>query len=104
MYLFRLNTNKSKSKQNKEQQQTKIQKTEIQPLILNNNNSDSKMEEQPIVAARASVMIYDDDNKKWIHSGTSTGVSKVHIYQHITQNTFRVVGRKLHDHEVIIVF
>lgn len=58
------------------------------------------MEEQPIVAARASVMIYDDENKKWIHSGTSTGVSKVHIYQHMTNNTFRVVGRKLHDHEV----
>lgn len=61
------------------------------------------MEEQAIVAARASVMIYDDENKKWIHSGTSTGVSKVHIYQHLTQNTFRVVGRKLHDHEVIAV-
>lgn len=59
-----------------------------------------KMEEQAIVAARASVMIYDDENKKWVHSGTSTGVSKVHIYQHLTQNTFRVVGRKLHDHEV----
>lgn len=62
------------------------------------------MEEQAIVAARASVMIYDDENKKWIHSGTSTGVSKVHIYQHLTQNTFRVVGRKLHDHEVIPSF
>lgn len=59
-----------------------------------------EMEEKGIVAARASVMIYDDENKKWIHSGTSTGVSKVHIYQHLTQNTFRVVGRKLHDHEV----
>jgi len=60
------------------------------------------MEEQPIVTARASVMIYDDENKKWVHSGTSTGVSKVHIYQHLTQNTFRVVGRKLHDHELVI--
>lgn len=58
------------------------------------------MEEKPIIAARAFVMTYDDENKKWVHSGTSTGVSKVNIYHHQTQNTFRVVGRKLHDHEV----
>lgn len=58
------------------------------------------MEEKPIIAARAFVMTYDDENKKWVHSGTSTGVSKVHIYHHQTQSTFRVVGRKLHDHEV----
>ena len=45
-------------------------------------------------------MTYDDDIKKWINSGTSTGLSKVNIYHHQTQNTFRVVGRKLHDHEV----
>jgi hypothetical protein len=58
--------------------------------------------EQSIASARASVMIYDDVNKKWIPSGTSSGLSKVHIYQHTVQQTFRVVGRKLQDHEVII--
>lgn len=47
-------------------------------------------------------MIYDDSNKKWVPSGSSSGLSKVHIYQHTTSNTFRVVGRKLHDHEVVI--
>ncbi|KAG0721522.1 Protein enabled [Chionoecetes opilio] len=47
-------------------------------------------------------MIYDDVNKKWLPSGTSTGLSKVHIYQHTLNNTFRVVGRKLQDHEVVI--
>jgi hypothetical protein len=45
-------------------------------------------------------MVYDDVNKKWIPSGTSSGLSKVHIYQHQVNNTFRVVGRKLQDHEV----
>jgi hypothetical protein len=45
-------------------------------------------------------MIYDDTNKKWIPSGTSHGLSKVHIYHHFINNTFRVVGRKLQDHEV----
>jgi hypothetical protein len=56
--------------------------------------------EQSIASARASVMVYDDVNKKWIPSGTSSGLSKVHIYQHQVNNTFRVVGRKLQDHEV----
>ncbi|PNF37426.1 hypothetical protein B7P43_G16028 [Cryptotermes secundus] len=58
--------------------------------------------EQSIASARASVMVYDDVSKKWIPSGTSSGLSKVHIYQHQINNTFRVVGRKLQDHEVVI--
>lgn len=58
--------------------------------------------EHSIVAARASVMIYDEGNKKWIPSGSTQGLSKIHIYQHAVNNTFRVVGRKLQDHEVAV--
>src|SRR5579872_3626967 len=58
--------------------------------------------EQSIASARASVMIYDEVNKKWVPSGSSSGLSKVHIYHHVVNNTFRVVGRKLHDQEVVI--
>lgn len=47
-------------------------------------------------------MIYDDVSKRWLPSGSSSGLSKVHIYQHLINNTFRVVGRKLQDHEVVI--
>ncbi|QQP36346.1 Uncharacterized protein FKW44_021414, partial [Caligus rogercresseyi] len=50
-----------------------------------------KRPEQSIASARASVMVYDDLNRKWVH-----------IYHHSLNNTFRVVGRKLHDHEVVI--
>ncbi|XP_072934010.1 uncharacterized protein ena isoform X2 [Epargyreus clarus] len=60
------------------------------------------MSEQSISSARASVMVYDDTLKRWIPSGTSSGLSKVHIYHHTQHNTFRVVGRKLNDHEVVI--
>ncbi|KAG6464734.1 hypothetical protein O3G_MSEX014695 [Manduca sexta] len=56
--------------------------------------------EQSISSARASVMLYDDGQKRWVPSGTSSGLSKVHIYHHTQHNTFRVVGRKLNDHEV----
>lgn len=47
-------------------------------------------------------MVYDDNQKKWIPSGSSSGLSKVQIYHHQQNNTFRVVGRKLQDHEVVI--
>ncbi|RXG74086.1 Protein enabled-like protein, partial [Armadillidium vulgare] len=47
-------------------------------------------------------MIYDDANKKWVPAGTSCGLSKVHIYHNQSTSAFRVVGRKLHDHEVVI--
>lgn len=56
--------------------------------------------ETSIASARASVMVYDDANKKWLPSGSSSGLSRVHIYQNVQVNTFRVVGRKLQDHEV----
>ena len=36
-----------------------------------------KRPEQSIAAARASVMVYDDINKKWIPAGSSHGLSKV---------------------------
>lgn len=57
--------------------------------------------EHSIVAVRASVMIYDDMQKKWLPSGSSPGgISKVHIYHNPANVTFRIVGRKVQDHEV----
>nr|XP_006118091.1 protein enabled homolog isoform X3 [Pelodiscus sinensis]XP_006118092.1 protein enabled homolog isoform X3 [Pelodiscus sinensis] len=47
-------------------------------------------------------MVYDDTNKKWVPAGGSTGFSRVHIYHHTGNNTFRVVGRKIQDHQVVI--
>lgn len=64
---------------------------------MSNNNS-----EQVIVSAKANVMVYDDINRKWNPSGSSPGLSKVQIYQHLLNQTYRVVGRKVQDHEVVI--
>eukprot|EP00092_Neocalanus_flemingeri_P088197 GFUD01111412.1.p1 GENE.GFUD01111412.1~~GFUD01111412.1.p1 ORF type:complete len:405 (-),score=110.50 GFUD01111412.1:253-1467(-) len=58
--------------------------------------------EQSIATGRASVMVYDEQNKKWKPAGTSHGLSKVDLYHHFTQLSFRVVGRKLQDQEVSI--
>ncbi|XP_058165333.1 protein enabled homolog isoform X7 [Dasypus novemcinctus] len=60
------------------------------------------MSEQSICQARAAVMVYDDANKKWVPAGGSAGFSRVHIYHHTGNNSFRVVGRKIQDHQVVI--
>ncbi|XP_059353118.1 protein enabled-like isoform X2 [Daphnia carinata] len=70
--------------------------------LLEHSNCFIEAHEVSIASARASVMVYDDTNKRWIPSGSSSGLSKVHIYHHQTNNSFRVVGRKLQDHEVVI--
>lgn len=56
--------------------------------------------EQAIVSAKANVMIYDDLTKKWNPAGA--GLSKVYIYQNLLNQTYRVVGRKIHDNECVI--
>ena len=48
-------------------------------LILNPCLFSDKRPEQSIAAARASVMVYDDLNKKWVPAGSSHGLSKVII-------------------------
>jgi len=48
-------------------------------------------------------MVYDDVQKKWLPSGSAPGgISKVHIYHHPVNSTFRIVGRKVQDHEVSV--
>ncbi|XP_072588781.1 protein enabled homolog isoform X10 [Vulpes vulpes] len=70
--------------------------------VLGNAGTVIKHSEQSICQARAAVMVYDDANKKWVPAGGSTGFSRVHIYHHTGNNTFRVVGRKIQDHQVVI--
>ena len=48
-------------------------------IILNLCLFSDKRPEQSIAAARASVMVYDDLNKKWVPAGSSHGLSKVII-------------------------
>ncbi|CAB3373157.1 Hypothetical predicted protein [Cloeon dipterum] len=64
--------------------------------------NDDQRSELSIASARASVMVYEDTIKRWVPSGSSSGLSKVHIYHHQVNNSFRVVGRKLNDLEVVI--
>ncbi|XP_069064423.1 ena/VASP-like protein isoform X4 [Pleurodeles waltl] len=59
--------------------------------------------EQSICQARASVMVYDDTSKKWVPiKPGQQGFSRINIYHNTTNNTFRVVGVKLQDQQVVI--
>ncbi|CAL8364466.1 unnamed protein product [Lota lota] len=60
--------------------------------------------ETSICHVRATVMTYDEANKRWVTVGSETAIlSRVQIYHNTEANTFRVVGRKLQaDQEVVI--
>ncbi|XP_076834030.1 enah/Vasp-like a isoform X3 [Brachyhypopomus gauderio] len=61
------------------------------------------MSEQSVCQARASVMIYDDTSKKWVPiKPGQQGFSRINIYHNTANNTFRVVGVKLQDQQVVI--
>ncbi|XP_045144137.1 ena/VASP-like protein isoform X2 [Echinops telfairi] len=61
------------------------------------------MGEQSICQARASVMVYDDSSKKWVPiKPGQQGFSRINIYHNTASNTFRVVGVKLQDQQVVI--
>uniref|UniRef100_A0A3P8TQL1 Ena/VASP-like protein n=1 Tax=Amphiprion percula TaxID=161767 RepID=A0A3P8TQL1_AMPPE len=62
-----------------------------------------KVSEQSICQARASVMVYDDTSKKWVPiKPGQQGFSRINIYHNTANNTFRVVGVKLQDQQVVI--
>ncbi|XP_069021241.1 vasodilator-stimulated phosphoprotein-like isoform X1 [Embiotoca jacksoni] len=62
------------------------------------------MGESSMCQVRATVMLYDDANKRWVPVGSdSSSVSRVQIYQNPAANTYRVVGRRLQaDQQVVI--
>ncbi|XP_069602259.1 vasodilator-stimulated phosphoprotein isoform X1 [Ranitomeya imitator] len=61
------------------------------------------MSETPVITARATVMVYDDSSKKWINAGTGpAGHSRVQLYYSAGGQSYRVVGRKQPDQQVVI--
>ncbi|XP_049924595.1 vasodilator-stimulated phosphoprotein isoform X1 [Epinephelus moara] len=62
------------------------------------------MSESSICQARATVMIYDDGNKKWMPAGAGPqSFSRVQIYHNPTNNAFRVVGRKMQTDQQVVI-
>uniref|UniRef100_A0A3P9KPP2 Vasodilator-stimulated phosphoprotein n=1 Tax=Oryzias latipes TaxID=8090 RepID=A0A3P9KPP2_ORYLA len=62
------------------------------------------MSESSICQARATVMVYDDGNKKWLPAGTGPQTfSRVQIYHNPVNNAFRVVGRKMQTDQQVVI-
>ncbi|XP_034461403.1 vasodilator-stimulated phosphoprotein isoform X2 [Hippoglossus hippoglossus] len=62
------------------------------------------MSESSICQARATVMIYDDGNKKWLPAGAGTQTfSRVQIYHNPSTNAFRIVGRKMQTDQQVVI-
>ncbi|CAJ1064526.1 vasodilator-stimulated phosphoprotein-like isoform X1 [Xyrichtys novacula] len=62
------------------------------------------MGEVSICQVRATVMLYDDNSKRWVPAGSDTpAFSRVQIFHNRAANTYRVVGRKIQaDQQVVI--
>lgn len=62
------------------------------------------MGESSLCQVKATVLLYDDSNKRWVPAGSDAHhLSRVQMYQNLTTNTFRVVGRKLQaDQQVVL--
>ena len=67
-------------------------------------SSSTQSPEITLANAKATVMIYDDGNKRWLPSGSSPGLSKVQLLHNPQNGSYRVVGRKIPDHEVRVIF
>ncbi|XP_023257090.1 vasodilator-stimulated phosphoprotein-like isoform X1 [Seriola lalandi dorsalis] len=62
------------------------------------------MSESSICQARATVMIYDDGNKKWLPAGAGAQTfSRVQIYHNPSNNAFRIVGRKMQTDQQVVI-
>nr|KAF6281948.1 vasodilator stimulated phosphoprotein [Pipistrellus kuhlii] len=62
------------------------------------------MSETVICSSRATVMLYDDGNKRWLPAGTGPqAFSRVQIYHNPAANSFRVVGRKMQPDQQVVI-
>ncbi|XP_055356265.1 vasodilator-stimulated phosphoprotein-like [Paramacrobiotus metropolitanus] len=61
--------------------------------------------EKVLATTHATVMAYDDAVRRWLPAGSAcpNATAKVQIYQHKLNYTFRLFGRRLWDHAVVLL-
>ena len=57
--------------------------------------------EEVLTSCKATAMIYNDGQKKWIHCAPN-GPAKVQLLFAPETQTYRIVGRQIQDHEVVL--
>jgi hypothetical protein len=57
--------------------------------------------EDILTSCKATAMIYNDAQKKWIHCAPN-GPAKIQLLFSTETQTYRIVGRQIQDHEVVL--
>ena len=60
------------------------------------------MSEHSLVSGSATVMHYNDQTRQWVNTGDHAGLSKLHIYMNASNGAYRIVGRRIGDHQVLL--
>ncbi|NXN90915.1 VASP protein, partial [Rhinopomastus cyanomelas] len=59
--------------------------------------------ETVLCSTRASVLLYDESQRQWVAAGGGPQTpSCVQLYHHPTANSFRLVGRRQPDQQVVL--
>ena len=61
----------------------------------------SNLKEEILISCKATAMIYNDGQKKWLHCA-SNGPAKIQLLVATDTQTYRIVGRQIQDHEVVL--
>ncbi|CAF1167287.1 unnamed protein product [Adineta ricciae] len=73
-----------------------IQNIEVTSIMVG-----ASTREEVLTNCKATAMIYNDAQKKWIHCA-SNGPAKIQILFTPDTQTYRIVGRQIQDHEVVL--
>ena len=61
----------------------------------------SNLKEDILTSCKATAMIYNDAQKKWLHCAPN-GPAKIQLLFSSETQTYRIVGRQIQDHEVVL--
>ena len=79
-----------------DQSSLSVKKIESTTTMVGNNPK-----EDVLTSCKATAMVYNDTQKKWIHCAPN-GPAKVQVLFASDTQTYRIVGRQIQDHEVVL--
>ncbi len=55
------------------------------------------------MSAQAAVLLYQNEDKKWVPTGPSNGAAKISLYKNDANMTYRIVARNIANREVRVL-
>jgi hypothetical protein len=90
------NTMKPDSRVSTSNNQSSLSTKKTESVMVGNNPK-----EDILTSCKATAMIYNDAQKKWIHCAPN-GPAKIQLLFAPDTQTYRIVGRQIQDHEVVL--